>query len=96
MVGKVEIYISRVASWEASRENIVRVVSVGKENGPKTKSNVKQPKKKKKTKNKRLTVVVQRWLTQGEKSDENMQPILWTERRTGEPASAGKRKQLAF
>ncbi len=46
MVGKDEIYISRVASWEGSRENIFQVVSVGKENGPKTKSNVKQPKRK--------------------------------------------------
>ncbi len=40
--------------------------------------------------------MVQHWLTQGEKPDENMQPILWTERRTGAPASAGQRKQLAF
>ncbi len=40
--------------------------------------------------------MVQRQLTQGEKSDENMQPILWTERRTGAPASTGQRKQLAF
>jgi len=41
-------------------------VGVGKENGPKTRSNVKHPKK-------RLTVV-QRWLTQGEKSDEKCNP----------------------
>ncbi len=40
--------------------------------------------------------MVQRWLTQGEKSDENMRPILWTERRTGALTSAGQRKQLAF
>jgi hypothetical protein len=46
-------------------------------------------------KEKGLTVV-QRWLTQGEKLDENMQPILWTERRTGVPTSAGQRKQLHF
>jgi hypothetical protein len=55
LVGKVEIYISRVASWEGSSENnfgIVLGVGVAKENGPKTKSNVKQPKRKKEKKKK--------------------------------------------
>jgi hypothetical protein len=95
LLGKVKTYISRVASWEGSRENIFGVVwksvLLGKKTAPKKNQMSSSPKKKKG----RLTVV-QRWLTLGEKSDENMQPIKWTERRTGAPASAGQRKQLSF
>jgi hypothetical protein len=57
------------------------------------KANLQPPKKKKKKK--RLTVI-QRWLTQGENSDENMQPILWTERRTGVPASNWSEETTCF
>jgi hypothetical protein len=44
----------------------------------------------KKNTQKRLTVV-QCWLTQGQKLDEEMQPIVWAEQPTGALVSAGSR-----
>ncbi len=67
----------------------------GKKTAPKQNQMSSSHTKNKFKKKKRLTVV-QRWLMEGEKPDENMQPILWTERRTGAPASTSQRKQLAF